>query len=297
MMIAVRMAANTTPHRLPPLIYPKPVSPTSQHEHGGRGLHESRGVPEGPGTKDRQEKAARKREQARRHLSNSLQGMKTVLPDLRRTQSFSVPAVPSGAKEPGRAGWRRDTASLGPRKPLHDLHEVRAGVRRRSRSLREAGSSMESPPHHPLSHSLPQPANISLAALVHELNASMHYHHHNHPSRRLSPDSSLGDEDTIDELFDYENGLDPDLCPRLTGHGHGHGQGQGQDASEMPDRTLTPALRKLNRRRVSSRVRTQQWVNQIDREQRHGERRQGETETAGKRGVPQGASLLYEHGT
>ncbi|KAL8560310.1 hypothetical protein ACOMHN_006041 [Nucella lapillus] len=176
----------------------------------------------------------------------------------------------------------RDTGSLGIRKPLHDVHEVRRTVRR-SRNLREADISMESPPLL-ISQSLPQAGNLSLAALVHELNASMHHpssaSHPNHP-----PDSSSSDGDTVNRLFDYENGLDPDLCPRLT----------GQDGSEVPDRTLTPALRKLDRRRVSSRVRTQQWVNQIDGEQRRSELLRKEAEGGKGGGVP--GALLYEQGS
>ena len=218
-----------------------------------------------------------------------------MLPVLRRTQSFSVSqAHPGGTaatscRERAKPVVpRRETGSLGPRKPPHhDLTaEVRVGLLR-THSLREppreAGGSKE--PLQPLSRSLPQPAragNVSLAALVHELNATMH----NYPSSPSRPSfrdlsGSDVDDDTIGD-FDYENGLDPYLCPRLT----------GQDTCNTPNRTLTPALRKLNRRRVSSRVRTQQWVNQIEEEQRRNERRNKVTEA--QRCKKTQVSLIFE---
>lgn len=301
------MTSNTVSHRFPPVTYSKVPSPSydgavpqGRHDQGapvqerrggqdGRVLLEGRGVQDGRETHgEQQTKAAASRKQlARRHLSNSLQGARSVLPVLRRMQSFNVPAHLNSTctkEQPARpvVPPKRDTGSLGPRKPPHDLAEVRAGLRRAHSLREEASSSNESPQL--LSLSLPQPTragNVSLAALVHELNATMHYP--SSPSRRPSRDFSNSDvdDDTIGD-FDYENGLDPDLCPRLT----------GQDTGGTPNRTLTPALRKLNRRKVSSRVRVQQWVNQIEEEEQRNERRKKVTEA--QRCEKAQVSLIFE---
>ncbi|KAK7109791.1 hypothetical protein V1264_013775 [Littorina saxatilis] len=249
-------------------------------ESEGRGLHEGRGLQEGRFLQEQQVKAARRRELARRHLSNSLQGARTVLPVLRRTQSFSVPVYQNSVSRTHPHQPKRETVSLGPRKPAHDMENSIHLTRRHSLREDHANINKESP--HPLSLSLPHPSpgNVSLAALVHELNATMHYP--SSPSRRHSGGFSDNDDTVFN--FDDENGLDPDLCLRLT----------GKDTCSMVNRALTPALRKLNRRKVSSRVRTQQWVNQIEAEERCKERTRKLTESDSFKNKPPQVALIFE---
>ncbi|KAK7471618.1 hypothetical protein BaRGS_00035715 [Batillaria attramentaria] len=215
-----------------------------------------------------QQNKARRREQARRHLSSSLSGPKTVLPELRRTQSFSVAPHLNG-----RPHVVRDTGSLG-HKPSQDGPARTTGLRR-TRSLREDGTSSN-----PLSLSLPQPPrHVSLSALVHELNTGVHYAPHRRDSRDFSLcddlDESASNGVDQDDIFEF----DPDLFP-WRAH---------VDESVTTPRTLTPALKKLNRRRVSSRVRTQQWVNQI--EAKNGRENTNETKTTLDR---PSVSLIFE---
>ena len=121
-------------------------------------------------------------------------------------------------------------------------------------------------PDHPALRNFQQ-EGLNLSQLVHELNATSHFYQRPRPDSKGFSDDY---EDTYDELDDllllrdkgtfHHNDFDPDWC-----HGLMLGQGEDHDA---PLRTLTPALRRLNRKKLPSRVRTQEWINQLENEDR-----------------------------
>lgn len=189
---------------------------------------------------------SKRRDQARRHLSQSLKGTQTMFPALRRIHSFNAASRRSDIP------LSRETGSLKHRGLDEDK---RAGMSdmRRTKSLKEASGSAL----FPLTLSLARPTcHLDINSLVHDLDTSL-----KHPAlllRKVEAPNGHRANGSESDVNGNDDNFDSDLliAPWTLKH--------AQYAMESANRALTPALRNLNKRRLSSRVRTQQWVNQID---------------------------------
>ncbi|XP_025094787.1 uncharacterized protein LOC112564295 [Pomacea canaliculata] len=196
-----------------------------------------------------------------------------MFPALRRIHSFNAASRRSDIP------LSRETGSLKHRGLDEDK---RAGISdmRRTKSLKEASGSAL----FPLPLSLARPTcHLDINSLVHDLDTSL-----KHPAlllRKVDAPNGHRANGSESDVNGNDDNFDSDLliAPWTLKH--------AQYAMESASRALTPALRNLNKRRLSSRVRTQQWVNQIDTDS---ERSSGREQT--KMSPPEHAksALIYE---